>query len=147
MEKISANWLRVLDTTETPQVDQGIRHQFHPVVALLDVLKPEQQPLAFVLPRKGALDSQAERMEGGIEEPRAPALRALTVARILGDVGEQARIENALPVPCAITTAIEVEVSTSQVQPHLLGDLLQGFQALRQQDHIRFIDGRHGDGR
>jgi hypothetical protein len=39
------NWLQVLGTTETPQIDQGVRHQFHPVVALLDVLEPEQQPL------------------------------------------------------------------------------------------------------
>src|SRR5262245_50328290 len=38
------NWLRVLGVTETPQIDQGVRHQFHPVVALLDVLETEQQP-------------------------------------------------------------------------------------------------------
>src|SRR5262245_39510041 len=34
----------------------------------------------------------------------------------------------------------------SQVLPHLYRHLLQRFQALRQQHHIRFIDGRHGDG-
>jgi hypothetical protein len=51
------SWLRVLGTTETPQIDQRIRHQFHPVVALLDVLETEQQPLEFVLPRKRPLDS------------------------------------------------------------------------------------------
>ena len=50
-------WLRVLGTTETPHIDQGVRHQFHPVVALLDVLETEQQPLAFVLPRKRPLDA------------------------------------------------------------------------------------------
>src|SRR6266853_687807 len=32
------------------QIDQGVRHQFHPVVTLLDVLETEQQPLEFVLP-------------------------------------------------------------------------------------------------
>ena len=33
------NWLQVLGTTETPHIDQGVGHQFHPVVALLDVLE------------------------------------------------------------------------------------------------------------
>jgi hypothetical protein len=51
------NWLRVLGTTETPQIDQGVRHQFHPIVALLNVLEPEQQPLKFVLPGKRPLDT------------------------------------------------------------------------------------------
>ena len=54
---LTINWLQVLDTTETPHIDQGIRHQFHPVVALLDVLETEQQPLEFVLPRKRPLDA------------------------------------------------------------------------------------------
>jgi hypothetical protein len=51
------NWLQVLGTTKTPQIDQGVGHQFHPVVALLNVLEPEEQPLAFVLPRKRPLDA------------------------------------------------------------------------------------------
>ena len=54
---ITHNWLQVLGTTETPQIDQGVRHQFHPVVALLDVLETQQQPLEFVLPRKRPLDT------------------------------------------------------------------------------------------
>jgi len=49
--------LQALGTTETPHIDQGVRHQFHPVVALLDVLGTEQQPLAFILPRKRPLSS------------------------------------------------------------------------------------------
>jgi hypothetical protein len=51
------NWLQVLGTTETPDIDQGVRHQFHPVVTLLDVLETEEQPLEFVLPRKRPLYS------------------------------------------------------------------------------------------
>jgi hypothetical protein len=39
------NWLRVLCPAEMPHVDQGVGHQFHRVVALLDVLKPQQLPL------------------------------------------------------------------------------------------------------
>ena len=34
-----ANWLRVLDTAERPQIDQGICHQLHPIVSLLDAFK------------------------------------------------------------------------------------------------------------
>jgi hypothetical protein len=50
-------WLQVLGTTETPHIDQGVRHKFHPVVALLDVLETEEQPLEFVLPCKRPLDA------------------------------------------------------------------------------------------
>jgi hypothetical protein len=35
-------------------------------------------------------------MDGGVEEPLAAALGVLAVARVLGDVGDQARIEDAL---------------------------------------------------
>jgi hypothetical protein len=52
---LSTNWLQVLDPTETPQIDQGVSHQLHPIVPLLDALKAEQQPLACVLPRKRPL--------------------------------------------------------------------------------------------
>jgi hypothetical protein len=53
------NWLQVLGTAEGSQVDQGIGHQLHPIVALLEAFKSKQQPLEFVLPRKGPLDAQA----------------------------------------------------------------------------------------
>ena len=36
---VTVNWLQVLGITEMPQIDQGVGHQFHPVVALLDVLE------------------------------------------------------------------------------------------------------------
>ena len=84
-------------------------------------------------------------MNRGVEEPLAPALGTLTVARILGDVGDQAGIEYALPIAGRIKAAIEVEVGTSEVQPDLLGHLFQRSQALRAQDYIGFIDGRHGN--
>ena len=61
------NWLRVLDTTERSQVDQRIRQQLHPIVPVLDAFKAEQQPLEFVLPRKGPLDTHPQRMDGGVE--------------------------------------------------------------------------------
>jgi hypothetical protein len=54
---VTVNWLQVLGITEMPQIDQGVGHQFHPVVALLDGLESEEQPLEFVLPRKRPLDA------------------------------------------------------------------------------------------
>ncbi len=46
------NGLPVLGPTEMPHMNQGVGYQFHAVVALLDVLKPQRQPLKFVLPCK-----------------------------------------------------------------------------------------------
>jgi hypothetical protein len=44
-----------------------------------------------------------------------------------------------------IKAAIEVEQGASEISSHLLGYLLQGFQALGKEHHIRFIGGSHGD--
>jgi hypothetical protein len=93
------NWLQVLGTAELTQIDQRIGQHLHAIVPTLEVRKTEQQPFELIFPGKGAFDSQAQRMEGSVEQPLAPAHGALAVARILGDVGEQARIENTLPVP------------------------------------------------
>jgi hypothetical protein len=109
-----------------PQINQGVGHQFHPVVALLDVLETEEQPFEFVLPRKRPLDSIPQRMDGGIEQSLAPALGALTIARILWDVRDQAGIENTLPIVGGIKATIEVEIAISQVQTDLFGYPFQG---------------------
>ena len=85
-------------------------------------------------------------MNGFMEEALASTLGALAMTGILCDVGDHARIENALPIVCGIKAAIEVEIGASQVQTDLFGDLLQGLQPLRQQDHIRLIDGCHRKG-
>jgi predicted nucleic acid-binding protein len=36
------NWLRVLGTTEMPDIDHRVGHQFHRIVPTLDALKPHQ---------------------------------------------------------------------------------------------------------
>ena len=36
----ASNWLRVLGTAERSQIDQGVRHQLHAIVPLLDALEP-----------------------------------------------------------------------------------------------------------
>jgi hypothetical protein len=46
------NWLRVLGTAELPQIDQGVRQQFHAKMALLHVFKTEPPPLASNIPHK-----------------------------------------------------------------------------------------------
>ena len=73
---LPTNWLRVLDTAERSQVDQRVRHQLHAIVPLLDTFKTEQQPLELVFPRKGPFDTHPQRMDGGVEQPLAPALGA-----------------------------------------------------------------------
>jgi len=70
--------------------------------------------------------------EIGVEEPLAPALGALAVGGILWNVGDYAGIENTLAIVCGIKAAIEVQIGASEVQPDLLGHLLQGVQTLRQ---------------
>src|SRR5271165_2461452 len=52
---IPRRWLRVSGTTEMPQIDQCVGHQFHTVVSLLFELEAQQQPLEFIFPREGPL--------------------------------------------------------------------------------------------
>jgi hypothetical protein len=140
------NWLRVLGTAELAQIDQRVCQQLHPIVPPLDTFKSEQQSFELIFPGKGPFDTHSQRMNRGVEEPLAPALGTLAVAGILGDVGDQACIEDALPIVRRIKAAIQIEIGTSEVQPHLFGHFLQRLQALRQQHHVGLIDGRHGDG-
>jgi hypothetical protein len=86
-------------------------------------------------------------LEPGVEETFASALGVLTVARILGDVGDHPGIENALAIVGGIKAAVEIDIGASEVQTDLFSDLLQRFETLGEQHHIRFIDRSHGDGR
>ena len=70
-------------------------------------------------------------MDGGIEQALPPALGVLTIPGVLWHVGEQAGIENALPIAGRIKAAIEVEVGSTEISTDLFGHLLQRFQALR----------------
>jgi hypothetical protein len=122
------NWLRVLGTTETPHIDQGVRHQFHLVVALLDGLKPEQQPLACVLPRTRPLYSIPSRMHCFIEQAQAPPLGTLALARILLDVRHHPSMEDRLAIRLRIEPTIESERRTFQPQPRELCHTLERFE-------------------
>src|SRR5262245_25402896 len=144
---MSYNWLRVSDTAERSQVAQRIGHHLHAIVPPLDTCKAEPQAFARIFPRKGPLDPHPPGMEGGVAEPRAPALGALAVAGILWNIGEQARLEDARPIVCRIKTAIQIARGPSEVSPALFGHLLQRLEALRQQAPVRLMDGRPGDRR
>src|SRR2546428_5730707 len=86
---LTNNWLRVLGTTERSQVDQRVCHQLHAIMPLLDAFKSQKQPLELVFPGKGPFDTHPQRMDGFVEEAFASALGRLSVAGILGDVGDQ----------------------------------------------------------
>jgi hypothetical protein len=123
MAEFSLNWLRVLGTAELAQIDQRVCQQLHPIMPLLDAFKSEQQALELIFPRKGALHAHPQRMDGFIEEAFASALRGLTVAGILFDIGNEARIENALAIVRRIKATIKIEIGPSEIQPDLFGHL------------------------
>src|SRR5262249_46962418 len=86
-------------------------------------------------------------MDGGVEQPLAPALGVLAVAWVLFDVGDHAGIEQALAICSGVKAAVEIDIRASEVQPDLFGHLLQRLQAFREQDHVGLIDRRHRDRR
>jgi hypothetical protein len=126
------NWLRVLGTAELPQIDQGVRQQFHAKMSLLHVFKPQQQPLEFVLPRKGPIDTRPQGMNSFIEEPLASSLGPLAVAWVLFDVRNHAGIEDHLPVVRGIEPSIEVKIRTCQHHTRHFCYALQRVQTIRQ---------------
>jgi hypothetical protein len=119
--------LRVLGTAERAQVDHRIPQQFHPIVPLLDTFKAEQQPLERILPGKGPLDTHSQRMDGFVEEAFASALGVLVVPGILFDVGDHARIENALAIRSGVKAAIEIDISPSEAALSTWSSLCQEF--------------------
>ena len=141
------NWLRVLGAAELPHIDQGVCHQFHAKMPLLDVFKPQEEPLEFILPRECPIHTSPQGMDGGIEQPLAPALGALAVAGILCDVGDHAGIENAFAIVRGIKASIEIQIGSSKIQPDRFGHPLQGFQPIREQHHVRHIDRCYGEWR
>jgi hypothetical protein len=134
------NWLRVLGTAELPHIDQGVCYQLHAKMSWLHMFKPQEESLEFALPRKGSIDARPQGMNGGIEEPFAPSLGALAVARILLNVGDHASIENALTIVRGIKASVEIQIGSSQVQTDRFGHPLQSVQTIGQQDHVRLVD-------
>src|SRR5688500_12451850 len=104
------NWLRVLGTAELPHVDQGVRHQFHAKMPLLQVFEMEEEPLEFILPGECPIDPSPQGMNSGIEETLASSLGALAVAWILCDVGNHSCIENALAIVRGIKASVEIQI-------------------------------------
>ena len=57
-------------------------------MSLLQVFKPQEEPLELILPGECPIDTSPQGMDSGIEEPLAPSLGALAVAGIFCDVGD-----------------------------------------------------------
>jgi hypothetical protein len=86
-------------------------------------------------------------VDGGVEQPFAPALGVFAIAGVLWDVRDHTGIENALAIVRGVKAAIEVDIGAFQVQSDLFGHLLQGVQALGKEHHICLIHRGHVDGR
>jgi hypothetical protein len=86
-------------------------------------------------------------MDHGIDQALPGALGGLAIARILFDVRNQPRMENALPIACGIKAAIQIELGPSEIQPDLCGHLFSRLQACREQGHVGLIDRSHRDRR
>src|ERR1700730_8496208 len=86
-------------------------------------------------------------MDRFIEQPLPSTLGRLTITWVFFDVGHHPSIENALPIACRIKAPIEIDIGASQIQPGLFGHLLQRFQSLWKQYHIRLIHGSDWSGR
>jgi hypothetical protein len=70
-------------------------------------------------------------MDGGIEQTLSSSLRVLSIAWILCDVGDHARIEHARAMVRGIKTCVKIEIRTCQHHTCHVGHALQGFQSIR----------------
>jgi hypothetical protein len=64
---VQTNWLRVLGAAELPHIDQGVRQQFHAKMSLLNVFKTQEEPLEFIFPRQGPIDTSPQCMNSFVE--------------------------------------------------------------------------------
>src|SRR5271170_4955439 len=83
-------------------------------------------------------------MDGCIEQALPPALRGLSVARVVLDVRDEPRVEDRFAVMPGIKPAIEIEIRAVDFQIRQSGHALQGVQSLWQEYGIRLIHRRHG---
>jgi len=118
------NWLRVLGTAELPHIDQGVRQQFHAKMPLLNVFKTKNHALEFILPRKRPIDMGSQDMDCFVEQAFSSPLRLLSITRILFDIGDHARIENALAIVLGIKSRVEIQIGSSKVQTGRFSDPL-----------------------
>src|SRR5262245_49487041 len=143
---LRSNWLRVSDTAERSQVDQRRGQHLHARVPVLEAFTAEHQPLALVLPRPGACDPPPSRLADGVEPPLAATRGRLAVARLLWEVGAQARLAEALPLGRGSPAALAVASGAWEVPPALLRAPVQGLQALRAPTQVARMARSPGDG-
>jgi hypothetical protein len=100
-------------------------------MSLLQVFKPQEQPLEFVLARKGPIDPRPQGMNGSVESSLSSTLRVLSMTRILLNIGDQASIEHARAIVFGIKSRVEIQIGPCECQTNGFGDQLQVSQALR----------------
>src|SRR5271167_1211200 len=83
-------------------------------------------------------------MDGCVEQTLPPALRGLSVARVILDVRDEPRVEDRFAVMPGIKPAIEIEIRAVDVQTRQSGHALQGVQSLWEEYGVGFIHRRHG---
>jgi hypothetical protein len=116
-------------------------------MSLLNMFKTQEESLELVLPRKCPIHTSAQGMDRGIEQTLSSPLHVLSIARILFDVGDHARIEHARAIVRGIKSSVEIQIGSSKVQTGRFDYPLSGLQTLGQQAHVRLIDGSHREGR
>src|SRR5688572_8795051 len=118
------NWLRVLGTAKPPHIDQGVRQQFQAKMSLLNMFKTQEESLELILPRKCPIHTSSQGVDRFIEQTLSSPLHLLSIARILFDIGDHARIENALAIVLGIKSSVEIQIGSSKVQTGRFGDPL-----------------------
>ena len=111
------------------------------------MFKTQEESLELVLPRKGPIHTSSQGMDRCIEHTRSSSLHVLSIARILFDTGDHARIEYARAIVRGIKSSVEIQLGSSKVQTGRFGYPLSGLQTLGQQAHVRLMDGSHREGR
>src|SRR5262245_42433891 len=82
-------------------------------------------------------------MEHGIEQPLAPTLGALAVARILWEVGNHTGRQDPLPLVRRIQAARQLERGPAENPPALLRHLFERRQACREPDPVGLLPRSH----
>jgi hypothetical protein len=116
-------------------------------MSVLNVFETQEESLELILPRECPIHTSSHGMDRFIEQTLSYPLHVLLMARILLDVGDHACIEHALAMVRGIKASIEIQRGSSKLQTDRLGHPLQGFETLRQQHHVRRMDGRHREWR
>jgi len=118
--------LRVLGTAELPPREQGVRQERHANMPLLPVCKPQEAPLELLCPRTCPIDTRPQSLPRVVAASLPSSRWPRAVAWMLGEVGDPARLEQALALGRGRHARLAIERGASQVSTAVVDDLLQG---------------------